>query len=62
MTLSPVGRHTEYGQSAVWPGVKLARSTKIWSCFSVTKFGSPTALILLESGSSADERFRVDLK
>ena len=35
---------------------------EIWSCFSVTKFGSATAQILLESGSSAKERFRFDLK
>ena len=29
--------------------------------FSVTQFGSPTAKIPLESGSSADKRFRTDL-
>ena len=30
--------------------------------FLITQFGSPTAQIPLESGSSADERFRTDLK
>ena len=40
----------------------LRGQAKIWSCFSVTKFGSATAQILLESGSSAKERFRFDLK
>ena len=40
----------------------LRDQAKIWSCFSVTKFGSATAQILLESGSSAKERFRFDLK
>ena len=30
--------------------------------FSITQFGSPTAQIPLESGSSADKRFRTDLK
>ena len=30
--------------------------------FSLTQFGSPTAQIPLESGSSADKRFRTDLK
>ena len=30
--------------------------------FSIMQFGSPTAQIPLESGSSADKRFRADLK
>ena len=30
--------------------------------FSITQFGSPTTQIPLESGSSADKRFRTDLK
>ena len=30
--------------------------------FSIKQFGSPTAQIPLESGSSADKRFRTDLK
>ena len=30
--------------------------------YSITQFGSPTAQIPLESGSSADKRFRTDLK
>ena len=34
---------------------------KLGHHFSVTQFGSPTAQILLESGSSADKRFRTDL-
>ena len=35
---------------------------KLGHHFSVTQFGSPTAQIPLESGSSADKRFRTDLK
>ena len=40
----------------------LRDQANIWSCYFVTKFDSPTAQIPLESGSSVDERFRIDLK
>ena len=35
---------------------------KLGHHFSITQFGSPTAQIPLESGSSADKRFRTDPK
>ena len=49
-------------RSAAQTALKLARSSKIGSCYSVMKFGSPTTQIPLESGSSADKRFRIDQK
>ena len=59
VALSLAGCHVLCSQSTARAAGKIARSS---NNLVVTQFGSPTAQIPLESGSSADERFRIDLK